>query len=132
MADAAARLVAIEPLMMTRSACSPTVTAGEQGSPGHKTAMQLISMPTSVKVTQLLRWPAPRRLREPQLDVRHENAQGKPVASKPISWSSSSGHKGAVLANQEVPVPALKVGEAHPLTANAQGAGITAWRYKQK
>jgi len=40
--------------------------------------------------------------------------------------------KGAVIANQEVAVPALKAGETHPIEVKAPGQGIAAWRYKQK
>jgi hypothetical protein len=40
--------------------------------------------------------------------------------------------KGAVLANQEVQVPPLKPKESQAIQAKAEGAGITAWRYKQK
>ena len=40
--------------------------------------------------------------------------------------------KGTVVGNQEVLIPALKPGQSHPIEVKAQGAGITAWRYKQK
>ena len=40
--------------------------------------------------------------------------------------------KGAVVANQEVQVPALKPGESQPIEVKAEGTGIAAWRYKQK
>jgi hypothetical protein len=39
--------------------------------------------------------------------------------------------KGAVVANQEVQIPALKPEQSHPIQVQAQGAGIAAWRYKK-
>jgi hypothetical protein len=40
--------------------------------------------------------------------------------------------KGGVVATQDVQVPALEPGKTQELKATAQGAGITAWRYKRK
>lgn len=40
--------------------------------------------------------------------------------------------QGNPVASQEVTVPALKEGETHPITVEATGAGITAWRYRRK
>jgi hypothetical protein len=31
-----------------------------------------------------------------------------------------------------VAIPAVKAGESQPVTVKAEGAGIAAWRYKQK
>ena len=36
------------------------------------------------------------------------------------------------MATQEAQVPALKAGAAQDVKLAAQGAGITAWRYKRK
>jgi len=37
-----------------------------------------------------------------------------------------------VVGSQDVAVPALEAGKAQEVKATAQGAGIVAWRYKQK
>ena len=40
--------------------------------------------------------------------------------------------KGTAVGSQDVQVPALAAGKTQELKATAQGAGIAAWRYKQK
>jgi hypothetical protein len=61
-----------------------------------------------------------------------QTPQGKPVTAAPMKLIFEFlDVKGTVVANQEVQIPALKPGASHPIQVSAQGAGITAWRYKR-
>jgi tetratricopeptide (TPR) repeat protein len=134
LADAAARLVAIEPL---NDDAVRMLANGQRMSKkealANKTAIQLISMPTTIKVTQFAPATDAATVTGTATGRQAETAQGKPVPPKPYSLVFEFlDDKGAVLAIQEVQVPALKVGESHDIAVNAQGTGIAAWRYKQK
>jgi tetratricopeptide (TPR) repeat protein len=134
LADAAARLVAIEPL---NDDAVRMLANGQRMSKkealANKTAIQLISMPTTIKVTQFAPTTDAATIAGTATGRQAETAQGKPVPPKPYTLVFEFlDDKGTVLANQEVQVPALKAGASHDLAVNAQGAGITAWRYKQK
>jgi tetratricopeptide (TPR) repeat protein len=134
LAGAAARLVAIEPLndeAVRMLANGQRMTKKE--ALANKTAIQLIGMPTTVKVTQFAPTADAATITGTATGREAETAQGKPVAPKPYTLVFEFlDDKGAVLANQEVEVPALKAGESQPIEAKGQGTGITAWRYKQK
>jgi tetratricopeptide (TPR) repeat protein len=132
--DAAARLVAIEPL---NEDAVRMLANGQRMSKkealANKTAIQLISMPTTIKVTQFAPTTDAATIAGTATGRQAETAQGKPVPPKPYTLIFEFlDDKGAVLANQEVQVPALEAGASHDLAVNAQGAGIAAWRYKQK
>ena len=61
------------------------------------------------------------------------NSAGKAVPATPHTLSFEFLNKdGAVVATQEGQVPALKTGETFELKLEAQGQGISAWRYKIK
>jgi hypothetical protein len=62
-----------------------------------------------------------------------QTATGKPIPPVPVSLTVEFlDAKGTVVATQDAQIPALKKGETHPLKVTGQGAGIAAWRYKQK
>jgi tetratricopeptide (TPR) repeat protein len=134
LAAAAGRLVAIEPLnddAVRMLANGQRMTKKE--AQANKTAIQLISMPTTIKVTQFAPASDAATIAGTATGRQAETAQGKPVPPKPYTLVFEFlDDKGAVLANQEIQVPALKAGESHDIAVNAQGTGITAWRYKQK
>ena len=134
LADAAARLVAIEPLNddAVRMLANGLRLAKKE-TLANKTAIQLIGMPTTVKVTQFAPTPDAATITGTATGREAETAQGKPVAPKPftLAFEFLDG-TGAALATQEVQVPALKAGESHAIAVDAKGTGITAWRYKQK
>jgi tetratricopeptide (TPR) repeat protein len=134
LAEAAARLVGIEPLNdeALRMLANGQRMAKKEAL-ANKTAIQLIAMPTTVKVTQFAPTPDAATITGTATGREAETAQGKPVAPKPYTLIFEFlDAKGTVVANQEVPVPALKPGESQPIEAKAQGSGIAAWRYKQK
>jgi len=134
LAGAAARLVAIEPLNddAVRMLASGQRMAKKE-TLANKTAVQLIGMPTTVKVTQFAPTADAATITGTATGREAQTAQGKPVAPKPYTLVFEFlDAKGSVVANQEVQVPALKPGESQPIEAKAQGSGIAAWRYKQK
>lgn len=134
LADAAARLVAIEPaneeavrLLANGQRLAKKETAA------NKTAIALLAMPTTVKVAQFAPAAEGATIDGAATGREGETAQGKPLVPKPlILVFEFLDPKGAVIANQEVSVPALKAGESHPIQVKGQGKGIAAWRYKQK
>lgn len=61
------------------------------------------------------------------------NANGQPIAPKPVTLVFEFlNADGAVVTTAEAAVPALKPAETHAISLTPQGAGIVAWRYKQK
>jgi tetratricopeptide (TPR) repeat protein len=134
LAKTATQLVAIEPLnddVLRMLATGQRMSKKEAAA--NKTAMQVIAMPVSLALTEFAPAADGASVRGTATGREAQNAQGKPIAAKPITVIFEFLDKtGAVVGNQEVPIPALKPGESQPIEAKAQGAGITAWRYKQK
>jgi tetratricopeptide (TPR) repeat protein len=134
LASAAQRLVAIEPVNeeAVRLLANGQRMAKKE-TLANKTAIQLLAMPTSVKVTQFAPLPDGATITGTATGREGETAQGKPLVPKPIALVFEFlDAKGTVIANQEVQVPGLKAGETHPIEVKVQGQGIAAWRYKQK
>ena len=134
LADAAARLVAIEPVNeeAVRLLANGQRMAKKE-TLANKTAVQLLAMPTTVKVSQFAPAADGATITATATGREGETAQGKPLVAKPITLAFEFlDSKGAVIGNQEVAVPALKAGDSHPIEVKAQGQGIGAWRYKQK
>jgi hypothetical protein len=62
-----------------------------------------------------------------------QTATGKPIKPAPAAVTVEFlDPKGTVVASQDVQIPALEPGKTHEVKATGQGAGIAAWRYKQK
>jgi hypothetical protein len=98
----------------------------------NKTATQLLAMPVSVEVAQFAPTAAGASITATAMGREALTSQGKPVTAKPMTVVFEFlDAKGAVVANQQVEVPALKPEQTHPIQVQAQGAGITAWRYKK-
>ena len=134
LADAAARLVAIEPVNeeAVRLLANGQRMAKKE-TLANKTAVRLLGMPTSIKVSQFAPTAAGASITATATGREGETAQGKPLVATPLVLVFEFlDAKGAVVGNQEVQVPALKAGETHPIEVEAQGQGIAAWRYKQK
>jgi tetratricopeptide (TPR) repeat protein len=134
LADAAARLVAIEPV---NEEAIRLLANGQRMAKketlANKTAIRLLAMPTSVKVSQFAPTADGASITAAATGREGETAQGKPLVAKPLVLIFEFlDAQGAVVANQEVQVPGLKAGETHPIEVKAQGQGIAAWRYKQK
>lgn len=134
LAQAATRLVEIEPLnddVLRMLATGQRMSKKE--TLANKTAMKVISIPVSVTVTEFAPAADGASVKGTATGRDAQTSRGKPIVPKPITvifeFLDSTG---AVVGNQEIQVPALKAGESHPIEAKAQGAGISAWRYKQK
>jgi tetratricopeptide (TPR) repeat protein len=134
LADAAARLVAIEPVNeeAVRLLANGQRMAKKE-SLANKTAVKLLAMPTTVKVSQFAPTATGATITAAATGREGETAQGKPLVPKPLVLVFEFlDAKGAVVGNQEVQVPALKAGESHPIEVKADAPGIAAWRYKQQ
>jgi tetratricopeptide (TPR) repeat protein len=134
LAATAARLVAIEPMNaeIVRMLANGQRMAKKE-TQANKTAIQVLSMPISVAVTLFAPTAAGASITGSATGREAQTSRGKPVAAAPITLVFEFlDAKGTVIGNQEVQVPALKVGESQPIEAKAEGAGIAAWRYKRK
>ena len=134
LADAAARLVVIEPVNeeAVRLLANGQRMAKKE-SLANKTAIKLLAMPTTVKVSQFAPTATGATITAAATGREGETAQGKPLVAKPLVLVFEFlDAKGTVVGNQEVQVPALKAGESHPIEVKAEVPGIAAWRYKQK
>lgn len=133
LAATAARLVAIEPMNheIVRMLATGQRLAKREAQ-ANKTAIQALAMPVTVSVTQFAPTAAGATISGTATGREGQTAAGKPVAPAPITLIFEFlDPKGTVVANQEVQIPALKAGESQPIEAKAEGAGITAWRYKK-
>ena len=133
LAGTAARLVEIEPMNaeIVRMLANGQRMAKKE-TQANKTAIQVLSMPVSVSVTQFAPTAAGASITATATGREAQTPQGKPIAAKPTTLIFEFlDSKGAVVGNQEVQVPALKPEQVHPIQVQAQGAGITAWRYKK-
>jgi tetratricopeptide (TPR) repeat protein len=133
LAATAARLVEIEPLNdeIVRMLANGQRMAKKE-TLANKTAIRVLGMPLAVTITQFAPTANGASLTGTATGREAQTPQGKPVAAKPVTLIVEFiDNKGAVIANQEVQIPALKPGQSQPIEAKAEGAGITAWRYKQ-
>jgi tetratricopeptide (TPR) repeat protein len=132
--QAATRLLAIEPLnndvllmLITGQRLSKKEVLANQ------TAIKVLAIPVSVTVTEFSMAASGASIKGSAIGRDAQTSQGKPIQPVPVTvifeFLDSTG---AVVGNQEVQIPALKAGESHPIEANTQGTGISAWRYKRK
>ena len=134
LATAAAQLVAIEPLNdeIVRMLANGLRMAKKE-TQANKAAVQVLSMPITISVTQFAPTAAGASITGTATGREAQTVQGKPIAPAPISVIFEFlDAKGTVVGNQEVQIPALKIGQAQPIEAKGEGAGIAAWRYKRK
>jgi tetratricopeptide (TPR) repeat protein len=134
LAETAARLADIEPMNaeIVRMLATGQRLAKKEAQ-ANKTAIRVLTMPITVEITQFAPTAQGATINGTATGREAQTPQGKPVVAKPMTLVFELlDAKGTVVANQEVPIPALKPGQSHPIEVKAQGAGITAWRYKQK
>jgi tetratricopeptide (TPR) repeat protein len=133
LAEAAGKLAEIEPMNaeVVKMLANGQRLAKKE-TLANKTATRLLSMPITVSVTQFAPTAAGATITGSATGREAQTLQGKPVPAAPMTlifeFLDSTGN---VVANQEVQVQALKPGAAQPIQVTAQGAGITAWRYKK-
>jgi Flp pilus assembly protein TadD len=98
-----------------------------------KVAEKVLAMPVDVKVDDFSATGSNATLTGTATGREAQTATGKPIPPVPVSLTVEFlDAKGTVVATQDAQIPALKKGETHPLKVTGQGAGIAAWRYKQK
>ena len=133
LAEAAGRLAEIEPYNdeIVRMLANGQRMAKKEAQ-ANKTATRVLSMPVSVTVSQFAPTAEGATITGTATGREAQTAQGKPVTPTAMTLIFEFlDAKGTVVANQEVQIPALKVGASQPIQASAKGAGIVAWRYKK-
>ena len=131
---AATRLAAIEPMNdeVLRLLATGQRNAKKEAL-ANKTAIRVLSLPVTVAIKQFAPTAKSATITGTATGREIQNAQGKPVAPVPVTLVFEFlDSKGAVLAPQEVQIPALKAGESQPTEAKAEADGIVGWRYKRK
>lgn len=98
-----------------------------------KTAEQVLALPVDVKINDFSNTPSGATLGATATGREAQTPSGKPIAPAPVGLVFEFlDAGGGVVATQEAQVPPLKAGAAQAINLTAQGAGITAWRYKRK
>lgn len=134
LADAATRLVAIEPLNET--ALKLQGEGYKQSSKvdaAVKTAEQVLALPADVKASDFAATGNGATLTLSATGRAAQTPSGKPIAPAPVpivvEFLSPTG---GVVTSQEAQIPALASGASQDVKVAAQGGGIAAWRYKRK
>jgi hypothetical protein len=128
------RLVAIEPMSETALKLQ---REGHRQSGKINSAVKLaegvLALPIDVKVTDLTVTGDRAKLAGTATGRQAQTPTGKAIAPVPVALVFEFlDAKGTPVATQEAQIPALTAGATHDLALEAQGAGITAWRYKRK
>jgi tetratricopeptide (TPR) repeat protein len=98
-----------------------------------KVAEKVLALPTDVQVADLTVSGTTATLTGTATGRQAQTAAGKPIKPAPVTLTVEFlDAKGTVVASQDVQIPALEAGKTQQFTATGQGAGIAAWRYKQK
>ncbi len=130
----ATKLVAIEP--MSETALKLQGEGYKQTgkiNDAVKIAEQVLALPIDVKVTELSPNAGGATLAATATGRDAQTPSGKPVPPAPVTLAFEFlDASGKPVATQETQVPALKAGATQDIKLTAQGAGITAWRYKRK
>ncbi len=98
-----------------------------------KVAEKVLALPIDVKVADFTATGGNATLTGTATGRQAQTATGKAIKPAPVNLSVEFlDAKGTVVGSQDVAVPALEAGKTFDIKAAAQGAGIAAWRYKQK
>jgi tetratricopeptide (TPR) repeat protein len=130
----ATRLAAIEPL--SENALKLQGEGYKESSKvdsAVKVAERVLALPIDVKVTDFSPSGNGATLTMTATGRSPQTPSGKPIPAAPLALAVEFlDAKGAVVATQEAQIPVLKAGASQEVKVTAQGAGISAWRYKQK
>jgi len=132
--ETAKRLVAIEP--MSESALKLMGEGYKQSSKvddAVKTAEQVLALPANVKASNFATGGSGASLTLTAAGRAAQTAAGKPIApvAVPITVEFINAG-GQPVVSKDAEIPAVANGSSQDLKVDAQGAGITAWRYKRK
>jgi tetratricopeptide (TPR) repeat protein len=98
-----------------------------------KTAERLVRLPFSLEVTMFQIGQTGARFAAQATGRAAQDAQGRPIAPAPLTVTVEFVNaSGTVVDSKEFTIPALAKDQKHELQAEASGAGIAGWRYKQK
>jgi hypothetical protein len=98
-----------------------------------KTAEKVLALPADVKVSDFTPTGTGATFTATATGRSAQTGAGKPLAPAPLGMTVEFlDAKGTVVTTQDVQVPALQPGANHEIQLTAEGAGIAAWRYKQK
>jgi tetratricopeptide (TPR) repeat protein len=128
------RLVAIEPLSENalKLQREGNRLSGKIDS-AVKLAEVVLALPVDVKVADLATVAGGAKLTATATGRQAQTTTGKAIKPAPVALVFEFlDAKGTPVASQEAQIPALAAGATHDITVEAQGAGITAWRYKRK
>ncbi|MGH7579687.1 MAG: tetratricopeptide repeat protein [Gemmatimonadales bacterium] len=131
---AAQRLIAIEPMNENSlKLVGEGHKQAQQVDEAVKVAEQVLALPVDIRVNDFSTGTNTATLTATATGREAQTPAGKPIPAAPVSLAVEFlDAKGAVVASQDVAVPALEPGKSQELKATAQGAGIVAWRYKRK
>jgi tetratricopeptide (TPR) repeat protein len=128
------RLVAIEP--MNENSLKLLAEGNKQSKKidkAVKVAEQVLALPVNVEVTSFTPSGNGAKLAATATGRQAQTAAGKAIPPKPVTLVFEFiNAQGAPVDTLEAQLPALTPGATHPVQLDAQGAGITAWRYKKK
>jgi tetratricopeptide (TPR) repeat protein len=130
--DAASRLVAVEPLNeIGQQLLFEGYRTSKQADKQIETAGRRLSMPVKVETKGIKLSPTEVELTLVATGRDAKSASGAAIPAKPTALVFELlGSGDAVLATQEVTVPALTPDATHEVKVAAQANGITGWRYK--
>lgn len=94
---------------------------------------RLLGMLVDVKVEHFVASPTGATLTGTATGNAAVNSSGKPIPPAPMTLVFEfTNNQGAVVATQEVAIPALQANAVQPISVTATASGITAWRYHPK
>jgi tetratricopeptide (TPR) repeat protein len=131
---AAQRLSAIEPLSENSlKLVGEGYKQAKQVDEAVKIAEKVLALPVDVRVTDFSTSGSSANLTATATGREAQTPAGKPIKPVPaVLTVEFLDAKGTVVGSQDVQVPALEAGKTQELKAAGKGAGIAAWRYKQK
>jgi tetratricopeptide (TPR) repeat protein len=132
--SSAQRLVAIEPSsQVALKLLGEGYKQSGKVNDAVKTAERVLALPADLKVADFAPTGSGATLQATATGLQPQTASG--TAIKPAEMNLTFEFldpKGTVVTTQEVKVPALAPAATQNVKVDAQGAGITAWRYKVK
>jgi hypothetical protein len=134
LADVAARLVAIEPL--SENALKLQGEGYKQSAKvddAVKMAEQVLALPADVKASDFSATGNGASLTLSATGRAAQTPSGKPIPGTPVPIVVEFlNGTGTVVTSQDTQIPQLAVGSSQDVKVEAQGSGITAWRFKRK
>jgi tetratricopeptide (TPR) repeat protein len=128
------RLVAIEPLNETSlKLLGEGYRQSKKIDNAVKVAERVLALPVDIKVTAFNPSPTGAKLTATATGRQAQTTAGKPLPPAPMTLVFEFlNQQGTPVTTQEAQLQPLKGGASQEINLDAQGSGITAWRYKKK